>query len=121
MKKRLQYKSIAMISLASSTLFLASCSSFNSSLKLPEHKINYKNSQSVKSLEVPPDLTAPEFDSTYAVDAKGTVSAAAYNRHDGRAAVRSTQVLPTVQGLQIKRAGSVSWLEVQAPRRNTLA
>jgi outer membrane protein assembly factor BamC len=115
MKKRIQYKSIAMISLAGSALFLAGCSSINSTLKLPEHKINYKDSKSVKSLEVPPDLTAPEFDSTYTVDANGTVSAAAYNRHDGRAAVQSTKVLQMVQGVQIKRAGSVSWLEVQAP------
>lgn len=115
MKKRLQYKSIAMISLTSSALLLSSCSSINSTLKLPEHKIDYQNSKSVKSLEVPPDLTAPEFDSTYAVDANGTVSAAAYNRHDGRAAVKSTQVLQMVQGVQIKRAGNVSWLEVQAP------
>ena len=115
MKKRIQYKSIAMISLASGALVLGGCSSFNSPLKLPEHKIEYKNSKSVKSLEVPPDLSSPEFDSTYAVGANGTVSAAAYNRHDGQVAVSRANVLPTVSGLQIKRAGSVSWLEVQAP------
>ncbi len=116
MKTQIQYKkSIAMISLASSALLLSACSGFSSSIKLPEHKIDYKNSKSVKSLEVPPDLSRPEFDSTYAVNNEGTVSAAAYNRQGGQHPVATSNVLKTVQGLQIKRAGNVSWLEVQAP------
>ena len=113
MKKLIQCKPLAIVTFTSTAILLSSCSGFSSPFKLPEHKIDYKNSKSVKSLEVPPDLTAPEFDSTYSVSSGGTVSAVAYSRNDGRSAA-GAKVLPMVQGLKIKRAGSVVWLEAQA-------
>lgn len=113
MKKRNQYKPLVVVTVASSALLLSSCSGLSSTFKLPDHKIDYKNSKSVKSLEVPPDLSTPEFDTTYSVEPGGTVSAAAYARHDGRS--KSVKVLPSVQGLKIKRTGNTVWLEAQAP------
>ncbi len=113
MKKNIQYKSlITIISLVSVMLLLASCSRLNTSLKLPDHKFDYKNSKSVKSLEVPPDLTLPEFDSTYTIN-NGSVSAVAY-KHNNIDSTSELKVLP-IKGMQIKRSGSMSWLEVQAP------
>ncbi len=113
MKKITQYKPLSIVTFTSTALLLASCSGFSSSLKLPDHKIDYKNSKSVKSLEVPPDLTTPEFDSTYTVNSNGSVSAVAYGRNQG-ATSSGVRVLPSVQGIQLKRAGNVTWLEVQA-------
>ena len=114
MKKNTQYKPlITSISFASATLLLASCSGLSTTLKLPNHKVDYKNSKSVKSLEVPPDLTSPEFDTTYAVNSNGSVSAVEYGR-SGENSASGSKVL-AIKGMQIKRSGSTRWLEVQAP------
>lgn len=115
MNKLTQYKPLVIITFASSALLLSSCSGFDSPIKLPDHKIDYKSSNSVKSLEVPPDLSTPEYDTSYAVIPGGTVSAAAYNRQGGARADATPKVLPAVNGIQLKRAGNVAWLEVQAP------
>lgn len=64
------------------------------------------------SLEVPPDLSAPEFSSTYDIPNGGRVSA----RQAGDLASLGGQgVLPEVAGVTVGCSGQVYWLEVNRP------
>jgi outer membrane protein assembly factor BamC len=94
---------------------VAGCSRVSSLVKLPDHKIDYKNSRTVQPLDVPPDLSTPEYDQTYAA-VDGTVSASDYARRQqvGQVAGNSS-VLPAVQGVQVVNQGGVRFLQVQAP------
>lgn len=76
-------------------------------------RVDYKNSKTVNSLEVPPDLDAPEYDSTYANIPGGAVSANALARGDAQ--VNTNTVLPTNAGIQLMREGNVRWLKINVP------
>jgi len=82
-----------------------------------KNRINYKNNSSVKALEFPPDLTAPEFDMAFALPADGVVNASSLGNvstgHtiDGRA----ISVLPKSTGMHIGGQGNIRWLDVAAP------
>ncbi|MGK0270675.1 MAG: putative lipoprotein [Cocleimonas sp.] len=41
--------------------------------------VNYQNNQAIKKLEVPPDLTQPEFDKSFELPAGGVISAVSLN------------------------------------------
>ncbi len=43
----------------------------------PKVSVDYEKNASVKALEIPPDLTSPQFDDAFALPTSGTVSAAA--------------------------------------------
>jgi outer membrane protein assembly factor BamC len=82
--------------------------------------VDYRNAESTKSLEVPPDLTTPNSGTGFSVDGTGsgqtdgstTVSAASSG--SGTAAVGSgaSGVLPEFDDVRFVRAGGSSWLEV---------
>ncbi len=72
-------------------------------------RIDYKSSSSTPPLEVPPDLTAPQFDDRYAV-----ASATELSRRDQRAEMREKSVLPDQANAHIERAGTERWLVVQS-------
>jgi len=91
---------------------VSGCSSIGNVVKLPEHKIDYKDSKTVKSLDVPPDLSAPDYDETYARLPSGGVSAQAYGQR--RVGSGSAAVLPVVQGVQVVNQGGVRYLQVAA-------
>ncbi|MGV6808457.1 MAG: outer membrane protein assembly factor BamC [bacterium] len=93
---------------------MAGCSSLGIDNVLPNHKVDYKNSQSVKSLDVPPDLTMPDYDRTYAVVSGEVVSA---NRYTQRRPVEAVQnnVLPASTDVKVVNQGGVRYLQVNAP------
>ena len=86
-------------------------------------KIKYKSEGTrLPPLEVPPDLTAPSRDDTYAVPdvaTRGTATLSAYNAERGAAAnVGSKDILPNVANVHIERAGSERWLVVpESPQK----
>ena len=92
-------------------LALSACSMLN--VDAVGERVDYKNNKSINSLEVPPDLNSPDYDSTYATIPGGSVSAAALAR--GEAQGDSRVVLPSNAGIQLMREGNVRWLQVSAP------
>jgi outer membrane protein assembly factor BamC len=101
-------------------LLLTGCSQINKVFD-NEETVGYKKAGSVTSLEVPPDLTEPQYDSTFAINTtNSTVSASTLGK--GGASVDSAgniQVLPESSTVKINGSGKVRWLEVSAPA-NTL-
>jgi uncharacterized lipoprotein len=62
-------------------LTVSACSTVNNFLD-SKVSVDYGNNASVKALEIPPDLTSPQFDDAFALPAGGTVSAAAMQGGD---------------------------------------
>jgi len=82
-------------------------------------KVDYKSAGQVPTLEIPPDLTTPARDNRYVVPG-GTGSATLSGYQADRAQQAKTGsaasgVLPTIQNLQIERAGTQRWLVVPMP------
>ncbi len=65
--------------------------------------VAYREAQSEKSLEVPPDLTRPGSNSAISVSTNGT----------GGGAASANTLLPDFEGIEFVRAGGSSWLEVR--------
>ncbi len=83
---------------------LSGCESMSLSLG---KKIDYKSAGAAPPLEVPPDLTTPNYDDRYqATTASGAVAA--------RSAARPSEVLPANPDARVARAGSERWLVVKA-------
>jgi len=84
-----------------------------------KNRINYKNNSSVKALEFPPDLTAPEFDMAFALPADGVVNASSLESSSASKAYtidgRKISVLPESTNIRIGGQGKVRWLDVAAP------
>lgn len=105
-KRHVLYPTLAL----SSGLLLAACSGMDFNVA---DRINYKNSKTINSLEVPPDLNSPKYDTTYASVPNGTVSAAAVAK--GVTSAKAMTILPTNGGVQLMRQGNVRWLKINAP------
>jgi len=72
-------------------------------------RIDYKSAGSGPSLELPPDLTAPQYDDRYAVTSASELAAKNANRP------KQADLLPVNSGdARIARAGSERWLVVKA-------
>jgi len=96
-------------------VLLASCSQVNKVFD-NESTVGYKKAGSVTSLEVPPDLTEPKYDSTFAINrGSNTVNASTINNGSGSTSTANVQVLPDSSTVTIKGSGGVRWLEVAAP------
>ena len=79
-------------------------------------KVDYKSAGQAPTLEIPPDLTTPTRDNRYVVPG-GTSSATLSGYQADRAQQAKTGnavsgVLPTIQNMQIERAGTQRWLVV---------
>jgi outer membrane protein assembly factor BamC len=94
----------------SSVLVLSACSSLDFNVG---DRVDYKANKTINGLEVPPDLSSPEYDTTYATVPGGSVSAAALER--GSVQSGKEAVLPTSAAIQMMRDGNVRWLQVNAP------
>ncbi len=71
-------------------------------------RIDYKSAGSGPSLELPPDLTAPQYDDRYAVTSASEFAAKSANRP------KQTDLLPVNSGdARIARAGTERWLVVK--------
>jgi len=83
-----------------------------------KNRINYKNNSSVKALEFPPDLTAPEFDMAFALPANGVVSASSFGSSTGGGYTvdgRRISVLPKSTHMRVGGQGNIRWLDVASP------
>ena len=89
---------------------VAACSTANSLLK--GKQVDYKSAQTLPSLEVPPDLTAPGGDNRYSVPGATTASGYQAERAQQQAASSNT-VLPEVPEMHVERDGNVRWLVVR--------
>jgi len=86
---------------------LAGCESMNVSQM--GKRIDYKSAGSGPSLELPPDLTAPQYDDRYAVTSASELAAKNANRP------KQADLLPVSSGdARIARAGTERWLVVKA-------
>lgn len=79
-------------------------------------KIEYRSASTVPSLEVPPDLVQPSWDTRYAVPDIGSKGVATYSAYAqdraGKPLAESARLLPKVDRARIERAGSQRWLVV---------
>ncbi len=83
-------------------------------------KPNYENNSSVKDLEFPPDLTAPEFDRAFDLPATGTVNASMNSEMpvSSYEQARSAPVAPAIVRSRsanlstIKKQGSETYLQI---------
>ncbi len=96
---------------------LAACQTANEMLE--GKRVDYKSAGQVPTLEIPPDLTAPQRDNRYTVPG-GTSSATLSSYEANRAQQAKTGniasgVLPTIDKMQIERAGTQRWLVVPMP------
>ena len=83
---------------------LAGCESMG--LNTMGKRIDYKSAASAPSLELPPDLTTPQYDDRYAVSTASGLAAQ-------DAARPKTDLLPTNAEAHIARAGTQRWLVVK--------
>jgi outer membrane protein assembly factor BamC len=84
-------------------VWLSGCESLTSLGK----RIDYKSAASAPSLELPPDLTAPQYDDRFAVNSASQFAA----RNAGRP--KQTELLPVNSEARIARAGNERWLVVK--------
>jgi outer membrane protein assembly factor BamC len=81
-----------------------------------DSKVDYKSSAQLPPLEVPPDLTAPQRDTRYALpDARSATLSGYQQDRKERGLSGAPQVLPQVGGVEVRRAGDVRWLVVEQP------
>ncbi len=103
-------------------IVLAACTSLANKLdevnQPADAKTDYKKSQTLPSLEVPPDLTKSSIDDSLAVpdiDPAGSATLSAYNgeRRDPQARAASENVLPQQSDIHVERDGNKRWLVIQ--------
>jgi outer membrane protein assembly factor BamC len=86
---------------------------------------DYTKSTSLPPLEVPPDLTKPDWNTRMSIpeNESGTVSAVEtsrrqeefHSRENSTApAVDKTEILPAFEGIEVRRESNVRWLEIAA-------
>ena len=111
MTNRLSFRGVAILALAALAFSLAGCESMNmSSLG---KRIDYKSASSSPSLELPPDLTTPQYDDQYAVTSASELAAR------NAAKPQRTELLPTNPDAHIARAGNERWLVVKGTPEQT--
>ncbi len=95
---------------------LSACSTVDNFMDT-KSAIDYKNNQAVKSLDFPPDLTAPEYDMAFVLPADGVVSASSLSQQSNGYTVdgRAISVLPKSNKVSSGSLGAVRWLDVSAP------
>jgi outer membrane protein assembly factor BamC len=85
---------------------------------LPDRRVEYKKAREAEvDLELPPDLAGVGFDD--ALDIPGASGTATFSSYAGGQQARarragSSEVLPEVSGVTLKRSGDQRWLEVEA-------
>ena len=91
--------------LALAALVMSGCETFSNLGK----RIDYKSASSAPSLEIPPDLTTPEYDTRYSVNTATGLAA------QNSVRPQTSDVLPVKDGdARIVREGNERWLVVKA-------
>lgn len=98
------------------SLFLSGCNSLPSFTT----KTDYKSAETVKDLEVPPDLTQPEESDRYAVPESGSATLSNY-KQTAQTPAAEQKVLPEVKLAHIEHDGAKRWLVVQGSPDETWA
>jgi outer membrane protein assembly factor BamC len=95
---------------------LGACSMFDS-YQDGASRIEYKSAQKLPPLDVPPDLTAPSRDGRFSVPDAGSATTLSGYQADRAQQPRADakEVLPTPQGMQVRRDGDQRWLVVDQP------
>ena len=117
MKKYYMSKAPLLLINMTVLLSLSACSVVDNFVDTTRTNLDYSNNVTVKDLEVPPDLTAPEYDMAFVLPANGVISASemrggqssGYTR-DGR----KINVLPQRVGIRLGGLGQSRWLDVSA-------
>lgn len=99
------------VGVVGSTLLLTGCAQINKVFD-NEKGGSYKRSGSISALDLPPDLTAPQYDSTFAVNNNGGPISA---RTAGTGTGVSANVLPESVDMAFKGQGTNRYLEVDLP------
>jgi outer membrane protein assembly factor BamC len=95
---------------------LGACSMFDS-YQDGASRIEYKSAQKLPPLDVPPDLTAPSRDGRFSVPDAGSATTLSGYQADRAQQPRAAakEVLPTPEGMQVRRDGDQRWLVVDQP------
>ena len=117
MREQRRNKILQILILMFMLVSVSACSVIDNFLDVKKSKLNYKNNASVKPLDFPPDLTAPEFDTAFELPTNGVVSASAMGKQSGgfTASRRQVNVPTRTINVQLGKAGSTRWLDVDAP------
>jgi outer membrane protein assembly factor BamC len=95
-------------------VLLAGCSQVNEFLGNDE-SINYKSTQRVEPLSIPPDLTQAASDPRYKAPVSGATTYSQYQQQGQQQAVATQQgpvVLPQRNDMRVERDGDLRWLVV---------
>jgi len=102
-------------------VMVAGCGSLSGSDGvLPDRKVEYKKSREVsRDLEIPPDLTSSSMTDDLVIPGTGTGGAATLSKLESRDQARGIvagqgEVLPTIQGIEVKRDGEQRWLVIRS-------
>jgi len=114
MKEHRSNQALKLTILAFMLVNISACSIVDNFVDIKVSNLDYKNNQSVKALDFPPDLTAPEFDMAFALPSDGVVSASSIkNRSSGYTLDgRQISVLPKSTNIHFGGAGTSRWLDV---------
>lgn len=115
---RFATRSLSVGALLTALIALSACSLLRSD-ETSGRAVEYRKSQTLPPLEVPPDLTSSTIDDTLAVpeidpDSSATFSAYSGER-EGPATGLSEAVLPRQGNISIERDGDQRWLVIGAP------
>jgi outer membrane protein assembly factor BamC len=110
-------KAIRYASLIAPLLILAGCSSTSDAPVFEDRKYEYKKESTVgRDLEVPPDLTKSTIGTSLRVPGGDDVTFSEYGtRPQAPAGIDTNQVLPGVEGIEVKRDGDQRWLLINSP------
>lgn len=102
-------------------VMVAGCGSLSGSDGvLPDRKVEYKKSRQVsRDLEIPPDLTSSSMTDDLVIPGTGTGGATTLSKLESRDQARGIvagqgEVLPTIQGIEVKRDGEQRWLVIRS-------
>ena len=114
MKDHHRNKALQLLILTSILVNISACSVVDNFVDTKVSNLDYKNNKSVKALDFPPDLTAPEFDMAFVLPANGVVSASTIGTQSGGYTLdgRQINVLPKSTNIRFGGAGTSRWLDV---------
>lgn len=99
-----------------SLVLLSGCSALDEFTGKQE-SVNYKSTVSGDPLSIPPDLTQANRDARFQAPARGAMSYSQYAeaQSERNTATQGSHVLPSADGIQVKRDGELRWLVVDQP------
>lgn len=99
-----------------SLVLLSGCSALDE-FTGEQESVNYKSTVSGDPLSIPPDLTQANRDARFQAPARGAMSYSQYAeaQSETSTATQGSNVLPSADGIQVKRDGELRWLVVDQP------